>query len=171
MGGKTLFSRHFPAQKCLVKTRLPQRSSKANTGRATPTEINIVLGAAPLSAISSCGVRGRAKTLAVVSCSSCRPSGALHQNRQKSPTLRRGPTEPVCSYSWLLTFWRSLTARSAKALTHTSLGSESLLKKVSAAIWPGSTMSRSAHHGSCCFRAWSTKLLWPAERVAQLTEG
>jgi hypothetical protein len=43
-------------------------------------------------------------------------------------------------------------------------------EEVSAAIWPGSTMSRSAHHGSCCFRAWS-KLLWPAERVAQLTEG
>jgi len=26
------------------------------------------------------------------------------------------------------------------------------VSEVSAAIWPGSTMSRSAHHGSCCFR-------------------
>src|SRR6516164_1304367 len=38
------------------------------------------------------------------------------------------PTEPVCYDSWVLTFWKSLAAASAKALSLISLGSESPLK-------------------------------------------
>src|SRR5271165_6984712 len=40
--------------------------------------------------------RRRARTLAVVSRSSCRPSGTLYLNRKKSPTLRRGLPHETC---------------------------------------------------------------------------
>src|SRR5215472_15601073 len=38
------------------------------------------------------------------------------------------PTEPVYYYSWVLIFWKSLAAASAKALSLTSLGSQAPLK-------------------------------------------
>src|SRR5215469_10234424 len=49
---------------------------------------------------------------------------------KKTLPLRWGlcPTEPACRYGWLLTRWKSLAARSAKALSHASLGSGPSLK-------------------------------------------
>jgi len=55
--------------------------------------------------------RRRAKTLAVVSRSSCRPSGTLYLDRKKSLTLRRGLPHGTCLLLQLAPdFWKSLAA-------------------------------------------------------------
>src|SRR6516162_1868391 len=75
------------------------------------------------------------------------------------------PTEPVCYDSWVLTFWKSLAAASAKALSLTSLGSESPLKPRSSQNLtqsPASILSRPPGGGSRRYR----RLDAPRDRFA-----